>query len=131
MFIGVERKAGKLTQGVKEYLSSLVSGVKLSLGTFSQDYKITIEPKLGRKSDELCDAAFMKIVSFLEANFSLQLTIKNLVDKMTEYLSGSESESYCPKYMKMKLKEHFQERILFAGSEGKADVSIFNSSRFL
>ena len=66
--------------------------------------KDTKRPRQGRPVDTGKATAFLKVVKFLEENDEEQITITDLVNKMQEYLQGSEEQAYSAVYMKAKLK---------------------------
>ena len=50
---------------------------------------------------------FLMVTQFLQDNDDEQTTVSDLVNKMAEYLTGSDTEPYSAKYMKATLVEHF------------------------
>ena len=59
---------------------------------------------------------------YLEANDDEQLTISDLVCKMSEFLNDGDSIPYSRKYLKCKLKEIYGTRLHFAQREGLDDI---------
>lgn len=68
--------------------------------------------RVGRPATYETTAAFLEVVQFLEENDEEQMTIRDLVGKMTEILQNTEYETYSTQYMKTKIKEHFGERVI-------------------
>ena len=60
--------------------------------------KDTKRPWQGRPDDTGKATAFLKVVKFLEENDEEQITITDLVNKMQEYLQGSEEQAYSAVY---------------------------------
>ena len=58
------------------------------------------------QSDRGREGQSTMIRKFLEESDEEQITITDLVNKMQEYLQGSEEQTYSAVYMKAKLKEH-------------------------
>ena len=88
--------------------------------------KDTKRPRQGRPVDTGKATAFLKVVKFLEENDEEQVTITDLVNKMQEYLQGSEEQAYSAVYMKAKLKEHFGDKIVVTNLHKKANVVTFH-----
>ncbi|KAL7385096.1 hypothetical protein ABVT39_015405 [Epinephelus coioides] len=56
--------------------------------------------------------AFLKVANFFEEHDDEQITIQDLMVKMTEYLQDTGCEPYSAKWMKIKIKEHFGDRAI-------------------
>ena len=78
--------------------------------------------KVGKKSDDISNAAFIKVTDFLKENPLQQMTIPQLVQKMQDFLGASDSEAYSTKYMKSKLEEYFKDDIVITSKAGTADI---------
>ena len=94
----------------------------------SSSDKDTKQPWQGRPVDTGKATAFLKVVMFLEENDEEQITITDLVNKMQEYLQGSEEQVYSTVYMKAKLKKHFGNKIVVTNLHKKANVVTFHHS---
>ena len=88
--------------------------------------KDTKRPQQGRPVETGKATAFLKVVKFLEENDEEQITITDLVNKMQEYLQGSEEQAYSAVYMKAKVKEHFGDKIGVTYLHKKANVVTFH-----
>lgn len=91
-----------------------------------QKFQIDIEGdskrrKCGRPEDTSKTIAFQKTMEYFEANDEEQLTVSQLVKKMEEFLD-EEAGAYSVVYMKKKVLEHFNNDIVIACVDGKADV---------
>ena len=84
--------------------------------------------KVGRPQDEEKCEAFFKVTKFLEENDDEQITVNDLVEKMEEYLSGTNSEAYGRQHMKTKLLEYFGDRIVITDINGKPNVVTFRTT---
>ena len=84
--------------------------------------------KVGRPNDEEKLEAFVKVTKFLEENDDEQITIIDLVEKMEEYLSDTDSEAYGRQHMKTKLLEYFGDKIIITDVNGKPNVVTFTTT---
>lgn len=84
--------------------------------------------KVGRPEDEEKREAFLKVTKFLEENDDEQITVSDLMEKMEEYLSDSNSEAYGRHHMKTKLLEHFGDKIIITDINGKPNVVTFKTT---
>ncbi|EDO49780.1 predicted protein [Nematostella vectensis] len=66
---------------------------------------------LGRRTDTIKDAAFLKVARFLEDNDEEQLTIYDLVSLMEMYLEDDNEAPYSNVHMKARLHQHFGNEI--------------------
>lgn len=82
----------------------------------------------GRPKDVVRSDAFLKVVSFLEQNEDEQLTIKDLIKKMSEYTSDENTEPYSFKHMKRELKHHFGDKLIISEICGKSNVVSLQST---
>lgn len=80
--------------------------------------------KVGRPDDYERTTAFLKVANFLEEYDDGQITIQDLMVKMTEYLQDTGCEPYCGKWMKIKMKEHFGDRVIMTGLENQCVVTL-------
>ena len=67
--------------------------------------------KAGRPEIDEKASAFLQVIQYLEEHGDEQKTIGDLVMKMEEVLKGTGYEPYSSKWMKMKIKEHFGQRV--------------------
>ena len=84
--------------------------------------------KLGRPEEETRCDAFLKVMLFMEENDDEQISISDLIEKMAEYLQGTNVEPYSDRYMKQKLKEHFGDDIVITELAGKQNVVTLRST---
>lgn len=82
----------------------------------------TKKVKLGRPKDVLQAEAFEKVMQFLEANDEEQTTITDLIQKMAEYLKGTDAQPYCFTYMKDQIQKQFGNQIIITEVNGKPNV---------
>lgn len=82
----------------------------------------TKKQKLGRPIIEVQQDAFLQTCTYLEANDEEQLLLTDLVFKMEECLKHSDCEAYSRVYMKRKLEEHYEERVVLSHGNGKTDI---------
>ena len=85
--------------------------------------------KVGRPNAFERNEAFLKVVNYLEENSDEPISVKDLVSLMNDFLEESEEEAYSTRYMKMKLQEHFGERLIMTSLSTK--VSVVNERRQL
>ena len=78
--------------------------------------------KVGRPNSSERNEAFLKVVNYLEENSDEPISVKDLVCLMSDFLKQSEEEPYSTRYMKMKLQEHFGERLVMTSLSTKASV---------
>jgi len=78
----------------------------------------------GRPKDSSKCTAFFKVAQFLEENDEELITISDLSKKMEEYLEGTGEQPYSTVYMKAKLQEHFNDKIVIT-TAGKQNVVTF------
>jgi len=81
--------------------------------------------KAGRPKDTNQEQAFIRMCSFFEENDEEQLTVTDLEEKMTEYMTEPESVGYGNQYLKSKLVKHYGESIFIAEGEGLHDIVTF------
>ncbi|MES9884095.1 MAG: hypothetical protein ABW185_24890, partial [Sedimenticola sp.] len=84
--------------------------------------------KLGRPRDLVQAEAFLKVIKYLEENDEEQLTIGDLIQQMASYLSDTDSEPYCFKYMKEQILKQFGEKIIITEVNGTPNVVTFWST---
>ena len=75
------------------------------------------KPKIGRPENTLKEEAFVKVAEYLKANDE-HTTINDLIDKMGEFLQGTDLEPYGFTYMKTSLQKHFGDGIIIAELSG-------------
>ena len=85
-------------------------------------------PKLGRPQDDKRAEAFLEVARYLEENDDEQITINDLIDLMNQKLADTKYEAYSYSHMKMKLQEHFGERIVQTEINGKPNVVTFRTT---
>lgn len=78
--------------------------------------------KRGRPRDTEQTEAFLKVAAYIEENDDEQTTINNLIEKMSDYLVGTDNIPYHFTYMKEQLKEHFGDEIVISEINGKQNV---------
>ena len=78
----------------------------------------TQNTKRGRKLTYDREAAFLKVIVFLETSEIDQVTLQDLVQLMSEHLDEN-SEPFTSKHMKSRLIEHFGERLFVTDEKGK------------
>ena len=66
--------------------------------------------------------AFERVVEFFEQNDEEQLAVKDLVEKMADFLQESETTPYSAVYMKKRIKERFGDDVIFTELDGRPDV---------
>ena len=65
---------------------------------------------------------------YLEEDNDEQMTITHLIDLMEQKLAGTTHEAYGYTHMKMRLQEHFGERIVQTQINDKPNVVTFRST---
>lgn len=89
--------------------------------------KFRQEPRnstVGRPQDEIRQAAFLKVVAFMNDHDDDVFTINELINVMKSQCAEN-AEEYCGKFLKKKLLDHFGENICFLQSSGKPDYIMF------
>lgn len=76
----------------------------------------------GRPEDTETSEAFNYVVRYFESNDNEQITVKKLVDVMEGKLKNSGCAAYSAVYMKKKLKEHYNDRIIITEIQGMPNV---------
>ena len=76
----------------------------------------------GRPKDTTRLEAFECVVQYLQNADNDQITMSDLVEIMNDNLSETGLEAYTTQYMKTKLIERFSDEIIFAQSQGHADI---------
>ncbi len=84
--------------------------------------------KRGRRSNDDRDAVFLRVVDYLEQNDEEQTTINDLINTMEDFLEGTGYEPYSFKYMKVRLQDHFGDRILITEINGRSNVVTFRTT---
>ena len=82
-------------------------------------------PKYGRPADDTRNDAFIKVAEYLKANDEEQTTIPDLIEKMGEFLAGTDCTPYGFTYMKECIQKHFGQDIIIAEINGKENVVTF------
>ena len=70
----------------------------------------------------------MKVTRYKEENDELQRTINDLIDKITDYLDGTDFEPYSFSYKKKRLIDQFRDRIIITKLDSKSNVVTFRST---
>ena len=70
----------------------------------------------------------MKVTRYKEENDELQRTINDLIDKITDYLDGTDFEQYSFSYKKKRLIDQFRDRIIITKLDSKSNVVTFRST---
>ena len=78
--------------------------------------------KSGRPQDLTQAEAFTKVIKYLEDNDEEQITINNLIEKMAQYLNGTETPPYGFTYMKEQLQKQLEGKIIITELNGKPNV---------
>lgn len=78
--------------------------------------------KAGRPKNEDQVQAFQKVCDYLVENDEEQFTMSDLVTKMTEFLSGSNSKPYSTPWLKKQLQQQFGNSIFIAEGEGLRNI---------
>jgi len=86
--------------------------------------------KPGRPEDAAQSTAFLSVVNYLEEYDDEQITIGDLINKMSVFLKENKSYSdpYSFRHMKRKLNDYFGNRIIIAEVCGKANVVTFRAT---
>ena len=82
-------------------------------------------PKYGRPADDTRNDAFIKVAEYLKANDEEQTTILDLIEKMGEFLLGTDCTPYGFTYMKECIQKLFGQDITIAEINGKENVVTF------
>ena len=82
----------------------------------------------GRPVDIVKNSAFTKVAQNLQENAEEQLTVSDLVEKMKEYLEGTEEEAYSVVYMKRRLQEHFKEKVVITTTKKRPNIVTFQDT---
>ena len=88
-------------------------------------------PKLGWPLDNERTVAFLEVARYLEENDDEQITINDLTDLMKQKLAAIIHEAYSDTHMKVRLQEHFGERILQTEIIGKPNVVTFRTTAWV
>ncbi|KAK3101781.1 hypothetical protein FSP39_006288 [Pinctada imbricata] len=73
--------------------------------------------RFGRPKENLTQEGFLSAMEYLKENDDGQLTVQDLVGKMSE--TCGEEKSYSTKYMKTRIKEHFDDEVVISYGPGK------------
>lgn len=76
--------------------------------------------KIGRPIKANLDEAFRSVCNYFEENDDEQLTVHDLVNKMSEFLT--DTEPFTAKWMKEKLMEHYGSDVHITSHAGKVDI---------
>ena len=87
-----------------------------------QEIRLTDSKKRGMKVNMDQNQAFEEVRRFFEANDDEQLTVRDLVNMKSEFLSDSEEPVYSQLYMKKLFKERFDDGVVIAETEGMASA---------
>ena len=82
----------------------------------------------GRPKDVTKAEAFLRVTQYLEDNDDEQVTIADLIDKMSEFLGDGDSKPYSFKHMKMEIMKHFGDRVIITEINGKQNVVTFHTT---
>lgn len=80
------------------------------------------KPRIGRPENAAKQEAFVKVAEYLKANDEEQTTISDLIDKMGEFLQGTDLEPYGFTYMKTSLQKHFGGGIIIVELSGYKNI---------
>ena len=78
--------------------------------------------KLGRPYDSAQTQAFKKVILYLEQNDEEHITINDLIQKMEEYLIGTDGTAYGFTHIKYQIRKRFAENNIIAEINGKPNV---------
>ena len=95
---------------------------------FAVDQPVSKKAEMGRPQYGERSEAFQKVMNFLMENDDEQITLRDLEDKMQEYLGDSRGTAYGHTHMKQKIEEHFGNQIIITEINGKANVVTFRST---
>ena len=115
---------------MQQTVYTAMHAVSISATGWTYPYKcvVMIQLKSAKKVNDqktLIKQVFLKLCSYLEANDEEQLTISDICDKMSEYLSHKDSVPYAATYLKHKLQEHYKDSIFIAEKGGLSDIVTF------
>jgi len=82
-------------------------------------------PKHGRPVDDTRNDAFIEVAEYLKANDEEQTMIPDLIEKMGEFLAGTDCTPYGFTYMKECIQKHFGQDSIIAEINGKENVVTF------
>ena len=105
-------------------LTNFNSGYQVPKRHMSEDGQAT-SSKRGRQSKSNVEEAFLETVEYFEDNERCQMTVSDLVDKMSEICG---EEAYSVIHMKRKIIEHFGDSIIISELNGKHNVVTFKDS---
>ena len=83
---------------------------------------------LGRPENSVRVDAFLRVTRYLQENDEEQTTIYGLIDKMKEYLEGTNVEPYSFRFMKEKILEHFGDKVIITEISGSKNVVTFKQT---
>ena len=95
---------------------------------FSSDEDEQPVSKRGRSKDPFQEEAFLRVMTDLQQNDEEQMTVYELIDKMTIYLGDSGSMPFGFTYMKKRIKDHYSDNITIAEINGKSNVVTFTTT---
>ena len=78
------------------------------------------ETRPGRRENDNQQSAFLKTCFYLESIIDEEITLKQLQNKMEEYLVGTEIFVYETRWLKQKLSEKYGDDIIFSSATGKS-----------
>ena len=81
-----------------------------------------------RPSDTYRESAFLQVTRYLEENGEKQITINNLIDKINDYLDGTDFELYIFLCTYKRLIDQFRDQIIITELDGKSNVVTFRST---
>ena len=79
--------------------------------------------KRGRPVDTEKEEVFLEVAEFLGNHNDEQFTLSEIVKMMDEKLNSS--EAYTAKWLRKRLQEYFEEKIIFTSTSGKYNVITF------
>ena len=75
----------------------------------------------GRQLNDQSEHAFKMVTKYIEQNGHLHISIQELTDKMKEHVDDA-SDVFVGKHMKMRLVDHFGDKIFIAELNGRKDI---------
>ena len=95
---------------------------------YSHNNTSTSSSTSGRPVNVDRENAFERVISYLRENDEEQITIKDLVVLMENYLKDSDHEAYTTRWIKHRLLETLKDDIVIAEVNGKQDVVTFRTN---
>ena len=101
------------------------TGKQIPLRYRSDTSSIIPPTKLGRRTNIQRQEAFLQVIADLQENDYEQTTVTDLVDEMSKICE----DPYSPMYMRVKLFEHFGERVVITNINGRPNIVTFRKAQ--